>query len=1128
MDQLLSLLLELLLPLRFIDRPEAIKGLLKNLGYALPEDVLPPDLPLDFNAAMSESLALVSQLKNADTLAEKLAAVAQAEDLVRTIWNGAGDLQTTLKNAFQAIPQFLTKTNFEGTFAKRLLDYLLIKYLQKIAPRTWSFLELTGITSAEAQEENLDLYQSECVLLVLHFDRIGALIQSPKDLANDLFAWESQFDSNFLLDKLSQVMNMFGGAGNLLPIDSPIYNVDPQAPDVETQLFLPLLSGGSWPDSYWQLGVHVQPLEADGALKKGLAIVPYADGEVDAIVTLNDWLKVIVTLSAGVENGLGIFLRPPADLEIQKDLFSNPSASTDVDLSLELVYSGAAEQVVLFGSADQSHLSAHDVSVKVGVSLDGGQSDAYVELSLPDWSLVIDAGEGDGFIQKILSALRIEIDGSLLMGFSLTNGFYIDAGAELCLTIPINKTIGPFVVDKIKLCLDLEGTAAQINTTLTGSVVLGPFVLVVDNLGLSSRLDWDAVDGLLGSLDAYFKFKPPDGIGLAVNAGAVTGGGYLYIDVDAGKYAGVLALDLLAVGISAIGLVDTGLPGGGWSFFLALYIDIPSIQLGFGFTLNGVGGVAGINRTLDVDGLQSVIRAGSLDSILFPDDPIANAPSIIAAMETVFPSAEGRYVFGPVIKIGWGTPPLIEAMLGIVISLPDPIVIAVLGSVTAVLPSDDTDLVALHLDVAGVIDMGAASLSIDASLNSSHIVGFPLSGDMALRSGFGDAPSFLMALGGSHPAFIKPDGFPSINRLSLAINAGELIDIRFDCYFAITSNTLQFGASFEMSAEVEGFGISGGTEFDALIIFSPFSLSTHLGYHISVTAVGVDLMAVWLDVDLSGPNRWHLVGTATFTILGIDNTIHLDQFIGSKQVEPPPEFEDVLGQFTAALALPEAWSAGSGGGSGVVFAAGDPLDSELVVTPDGTLGVSQRVVPLGINIDKSDPWQIVGGYDHFDLEALEPGLASTGSLSDWFVVSSYQDLSAKEKLSAPSFEKLKSGIEFGGGEATAGKSRLGTLDYEQIVRDPELTEVEVQTTYNLGADLRADSLGDVISGQSTNGYGIAAEDTPIVVEKAGYAVKDAYSGMVLRKTNHWSASRSSVAGRKPGTVVVPGWEVENE
>src|SRR5690606_9079797 len=104
------------------------------------------------------------------------------------------------------------------------------------------------------------------------------------------------------------------------------------------------------------------------------------------------------------------------------------------------------------------------------------------------------------------------------------------------------------------------------------------------------------------------------------------------------------------------------------------------------------GGIAGINRTVDEDALMAAVRAGSLDTVLFPTDPVADAPEIIDTFSAIFTPAEGRYVFGPVVQIGWGTPALITAELGIVIELPDPILIAVLGSITSILPTKDLDL----------------------------------------------------------------------------------------------------------------------------------------------------------------------------------------------------------------------------------------------------------------------------------------------------------------------------------------------------------------------------------------------------------------------------------------------------
>ena len=53
------------------------------------------------------------------------------------------------------------------------------------------------------------------------------------------------------------------------------------------------------------------------------------------------------------------------------------------------------------------------------------------------------------------------------------------------------------------------------------------------------------------------------------------------------------------------------------------------IQLGFGFTLNGVGGLLGLNRTVDVERLRSRACATTRSSsILFPTDIVANADRI--------------------------------------------------------------------------------------------------------------------------------------------------------------------------------------------------------------------------------------------------------------------------------------------------------------------------------------------------------------------------------------------------------------------------------------------------------------------------------------------------------------------
>ncbi len=70
-----------------------------------------------------------------------------------------------------------------------------------------------------------------------------------------------------------------------------------------------------------------------------------------------------------------------------------------------------------------------------------------------------------------------------------------------------------------------------------------------------------------------------------------------------------------------------------------------------------------------LDAIQASVRSHSLDAILFPVDPVAHAPQIISEITTIFPPSVGAYVFGPMLKIGWGDPTLITVSLGLILGL---------------------------------------------------------------------------------------------------------------------------------------------------------------------------------------------------------------------------------------------------------------------------------------------------------------------------------------------------------------------------------------------------------------------------------------------------------------------------
>ena len=222
-------------------------------------------------------------------------------------------------------------------------------------------------------------------------------------------------------------------------------------------------------------------------------------------------------------------------------------------------------------------------------------------------------------------------------------------------------------------------------------------------------------------------------------------------------------------------MLDTVLPDGTPEFSLLLVIttDFPPMQLSFGFTLNGVGGVGAVNRTMAMDALRAGLRAHHLDSVLFPIDPIENAPQIISDLTSFFPPSDGRYVFGPMFSLGWGTPTLITINVGVILEIPDPVRLAILGQIKMALPSNDVALIELNIDVLGEIDFGAKLLTIQGSMYDSHVTIYSVSGDMALMLAWGDNANFALSVGGLNPRFQPPVNFPQLNRCCVSIGDGD-------------------------------------------------------------------------------------------------------------------------------------------------------------------------------------------------------------------------------------------------------------------------------------------------------------------------------------------------------------------
>jgi Family of unknown function (DUF6603) len=419
----------------------------------------------------------------------------------------------------------------------------------------------------------------------------------------------------------------------------------------------------------------------------------------------------------------------------------------------------------------------------------------------------------------------------------------------------------------------------------------------------------------------------------------------------------------------------------------------------------------------------------------------------------VFPSVLGQFVFGPVAKIGWGTPTLVTLDVGVVLQLPEPLTVSLLGSLEALLPTRDAAILELRLDVAGTLNLTEGTLKIDASLRDSRVLTLELTGDLSVRASFLDNPTFLVAFGGFHPDFVAPADFPELARLGVALDTGPELRIQLGGYFALTSNTVQFGAEFSLWVHALGFTAEGGTTFDALVYFSPFGFAIDLRLWVSVKAGSFDLLGVELNGQLTGPNPWHVAGSASFKVLGVRKSLEVEATVGDREDDAPAEVVDVAAVLIAELHLPDAWSALPPSVDGDCVLLGESDGDTCHVHPAGRIEVRQRVVPLAMRIDQFGTASL-GGADSFELIAPRIGKAPVAAadvedVRDYFAAAQFFALSEDEKLSAPSFEELKAGLRLGDDGIDGGTAADVVFDHEVLYRDPNVRAADREQTGSL-------------------------------------------------------------------------------
>jgi hypothetical protein len=700
--------------------------------------------------------------------------------------------------------------------------------------------------------------------------------------------------------------------------------------------------------------------------------------------------------------------------------------------------------VTLFGTSRGLHTevtiaTAPGQVVGADTRLELGDITVTAELTLgtqnPEYGLTVDLGTStlvvaasDGFLASILPADGLRTTFALGVGWSNTRGLHFNGSAGLDVSLPGFSVGDVLSVPSVDLGLHATGDRLVASASAAVSVFLGPVHATVAGLGFGGTLTFPEGGGNLGVADISFTALPPTGVGLTVGASGVSGGGFLSFEAERGEYAGAVELELADfLAVKGIGLITTRQPDGspGFSLLIVLTAEFPAgIQLGAGFTLLAVGGLLGLNRGMNLRALVEGVSSGAIESVAFPKDVVANAPRILSDLNRFFPVEQGTFLVGPMVKIGWGTPTLISASLGVIVEIPGDI--AVLGVVRAALPTADKPLLFLQAQFVGALEPSKSRAWFFATLVQSRILGMTVEGGMGVLVAWGDARELIVTVGGFHPSFRPPPlPFPVPTRLAVPLlnRSGQLV--RLTGYFAITPNTVQFGGDVEVRLGFSAFRVEGHLGLDGLIQRSPFRFVAHTEGDVSLKAFGVGVFTLGLDFTLEGPAPWRAHGRGSIGFLFFSVSADFDLTWGEALdlFLPPVVVLDVL---AAELRKPEGWATRlpSGGRRSLVSLRVLPGTDDLVLHPLGTLAITQRALPLNVRVDR------VGGQKASDGRRFSVGLPDGSPLEqvtvtgDRFPMAQYQDMSDAAKLSRPSYETQDAGLELTAKGAALATSRV--------------------------------------------------------------------------------------------------------
>lgn len=954
-------------------------------------------------------------------------------------------------NANAGLLPTLIAEQFLQKLPDELLQYLLVEYLRQYHPLGHDALQLLGITSLE-QVDAITAVRAPHIKRKINWSHFIDLLTKPQTVFKDVYGWGSpDFDFLLLGYHFADFFNSLGFNTSLVQIDNTVAKVLEEKSDPETNLIKYYLkmpfAFGDENTSDADFGIGLFPLPQNNALKPGFAILPYGNGNIEDHKKITDDIYFSFKTGFKVAGGIGIIVRPDQDIKVFTGFEGGkgtvaPTGFFKVGLIFTRSNSAAIRLITV---SETIYVDIQSASIYGGADLaTSDRKDLFAEFELNDGKLVVGTDGADSFLSTILPTGGISANFDLVLGISASRGVYFRGSGGLEIQLPTHINLGPIDIQSITISTMPKEGVIPLTAGANVKAALGPLQVVVENIGLAANLSFPKSGGNLGPLDLMLGFNPPNRVGLSIDVNVVKGGGYLDFDVNREEYAGVLELVFSEwIALKGIGLITTRMPDGskGFSLFIIITVEFGSgIQLGYGFTLLEVGGLLGLNRIVKMDSLKEGIRTGAVESVMFPKDVIANAPRIISDLRRFFPPQQDIFLVGPMAKIGWGTPTLISAQLGVILEFPS-VNITILGVIKVILPDEKADILRLQVNFIGRLEPSKKLLWFYAELYDSRVLYITLEGGFGLLINWGDNADFVISAGGFHPKYNPPPlPFPEPTRIAANILSESWARVRIEGYFAVTSNSAQFGARAELFFGYSEFKLEGHLVFDALFQFNPFFFSFSLSFSLSVKVFGIGLWCVGFSGLLEGPTPWHIEGKGSISLFFFSISVPFEHTWGNQQDTKldPIAVRPLLEAEIKALSNWEAQVPASNSLLVSLRKLGESEKDRLVLHPVGKLKISQRKVPINFTLDKVGN-QKPSDYNKFTIDAeLSGGTSlSTSEVEEKFAIGQFKDLDGSSQLSSPGFEPLESGLEIGvaGSQLKTSRAVRRVIRYETIIID---------------------------------------------------------------------------------------------